>query len=601
MHDATKLAQVDALRTLSLGLVLLFHFGVAGFSNGFLGVDLFFVISGYLIHRLYFEPVGRGGISGFYRRRILRIVPAYILVIATVACASVFALPSEFHQSIGYALWALAGIPNIRFWFDDSYNNIAYFRPLLHLWSLGVEIQFYLLYPAIALIVRRWRGALYAGLLAGLLLYLLIEARSEKTAFFLTPCRLWQFMLGMIAADLSARVPRAASGFAILALVPAITLAPRMQLEGAALVLVVSGLGALALCRAGSIMSGTPVCQGARAISAISYEAYLVHVPILYALSYEPLQRSGIAPNGVPETLRALVLITAAAVALRFGARRLVGVGPGRLRRVAALGSIACAGVFALATFGTEMNRGMVSQRILNASASWTDRLPTRCPLLGRLRDRSAPACLIAGKDGPAALLVGDSHADMLKGELGRAIELAGGRLFLLVSHAPVGLPGNLQTHYQTPERLLATARSLGVGTLVVHSHDRQFDAEAVIALARMADREGIVVSAILPVPLYRDWVPHTLYEQAMGRTGELAITADDYLGRERRKIEYLVSAAREIEGLRLFFPHEILCRPLCRIADAEGRPLYWDNQHLTQTGVRQIAPLLAGVAATVR
>lgn len=135
---------IQILRGIAVVFVILFHLNVPLFSHGFLGVDLFFVISGFLMALLY----ERGQTFKFYQRRANRLLPAYFATtVATVAISAFITLPSEQIQVMEQGVFAAFFMSNIGFWAQNSYFSTSEFTPLLHLWSLGVEIQFYLIVP----------------------------------------------------------------------------------------------------------------------------------------------------------------------------------------------------------------------------------------------------------------------------------------------------------------------------------------------------------------------------------------------------------------------------------------------------------------------
>jgi peptidoglycan/LPS O-acetylase OafA/YrhL len=150
---------IDGLRAVSILLVVVFHAFPALLPDGYLGVDVFFVISGYLITSLILRESERGRFrfTTFYARRVRRLFPALFLV--TLACLAFgwFALlPEEYAQLGKHAFWGSLFLPNLAFWSEAGYwDTASESKPLLHLWSLGVEEQFYLVWPGALLLLRR--------------------------------------------------------------------------------------------------------------------------------------------------------------------------------------------------------------------------------------------------------------------------------------------------------------------------------------------------------------------------------------------------------------------------------------------------------------
>ncbi|MFN3164829.1 MAG: acyltransferase family protein, partial [Pseudohongiellaceae bacterium] len=198
---STKILHIEKLRALCIALVFLYHLEVPGFHNGFLGVDVFFVISGFLMASLYGDMTSRQQAADYFRRRMARILPAYYAVILITALFSFFLLlPHEIQMVMEQSIWAAFFLPNVGYWLDTSYFDHTNLRPLLNLWSLGIEVQFYLLFPLLLFIERRSRWLL--GLLAvgSCLEYAILTRVDPLSAFFLLPGRLWEFLAGLGAA-----------------------------------------------------------------------------------------------------------------------------------------------------------------------------------------------------------------------------------------------------------------------------------------------------------------------------------------------------------------------------------------------------------------
>jgi peptidoglycan/LPS O-acetylase OafA/YrhL len=152
---------IDGLRAIAVGLVILFHYGVPGFQGGFVGVDIFFVISGFLIGGIIDRELDAGRFSflNFYERRVRRIFPAlFAMLFVSAAAASALLYPADFIRFGESAAAAALFWSNIHFLNVAGYWDVAASsKPLLHTWSLAVEEQFYLIFPLILFAMRRWR------------------------------------------------------------------------------------------------------------------------------------------------------------------------------------------------------------------------------------------------------------------------------------------------------------------------------------------------------------------------------------------------------------------------------------------------------------
>lgn len=197
---------IDGLRAVALVLVLLFHCGFGAFRGGFIGVDVFFVISGYLITSLILADLRHGTFDfyRFYARRVRRLLPATLAtVIVTLLGSAAIMAPEHLVDTAKSGAFAAISVSNFYFalvahYFDAS----AQAKPLLHTWSLGVEEQYYLFWPAILFVLFRRGGkwaipvAVFAGIPVGLALSEYGIGRNPNHAYFLLPYRAFQFLLG---------------------------------------------------------------------------------------------------------------------------------------------------------------------------------------------------------------------------------------------------------------------------------------------------------------------------------------------------------------------------------------------------------------------
>jgi peptidoglycan/LPS O-acetylase OafA/YrhL len=214
--------EVDGLRAVAILLVVFYHAGL-GFSGGFVGVDVFFVISGYLITSLILKRMTDGTftLGDFLERRIRRIIPAGVAMVVAVMVAGWFLLlPSDFVDLSKAAVSQTVFAANIYFYKTTNYfAGASEEKPLLHTWSLAVEEQFYLLFPLFLLILckRRWlwsQGALIGvislGVVAGFVVNMLNIGPNPIATFYLLPMRAWELLLGSLVAVVPAPPKRLA-------------------------------------------------------------------------------------------------------------------------------------------------------------------------------------------------------------------------------------------------------------------------------------------------------------------------------------------------------------------------------------------------------
>jgi peptidoglycan/LPS O-acetylase OafA/YrhL len=293
--------EIDGLRAIAVLAVLFFHAGFAQASGGFVGVDVFFVISGYLITALIVaeRAAGRFSLARFYERRARRILPAlFCVVLACLPFAWLWMLPDQLKDFSASLVYVLAFLSNVYFAKDTGYfAAAAEEKPLLHTWSLAVEEQYYLVFPLVIAALGRWgRRGLFGGLSLFALGSLLLAQHQTGTRpdelFFHTSGRVWEFSIGALLALVpgsrtSAKVPHvvrevgAALGLAAI-LYAVFAFDTNTPSPGAYMLLPTLG-AALALCFAtpstavGRILVSPPLVG----VGLISYSAYLWHQPLL--------------------------------------------------------------------------------------------------------------------------------------------------------------------------------------------------------------------------------------------------------------------------------------------------------------------------------
>ena len=201
--------EIDSLRALAVIPVILFHAGLKSFEGGYIGVDIFFVISGYLITSLILSEKSHGTFSiiKFYERRIRRLLPALFLVILITIPFSFYLLTPSALKDFGQSIIAVTSFSsNILFWRESGYFATASeLKPLLHTWSLSIEAQFYILFAIFCLFIFRLKNKwiLLTSFILLCLSFILANwgAINKPIAnFYLFPTRLWEFMIGFFVA-----------------------------------------------------------------------------------------------------------------------------------------------------------------------------------------------------------------------------------------------------------------------------------------------------------------------------------------------------------------------------------------------------------------
>lgn len=295
---------IEGLRAIAVLLVVAFHYGVPGVAGGFIGVDVFFVLSGYLITGLLASEAWKTGtisLSGFYARRVRRLLPASALMLAATMGVAYFAFsPLEQEEFTGTAVSTAVYLSNRHFALkaSDYFGTEIASNPLLHTWSLAVEEQFYLVWPLLVLVafrIGRSRTILYSCLaLVSVLSFagcLAVTRMHQPAAFFLPHYRAWEFGLGGLATFItssnSLRIRRFGNvlGWAGLAgiLLAGVTISGETPFPGTAALLPV--LSTVAVLVAGALGAGgaerllkAPILQYT---GKLSYSLYLWHWPVL--------------------------------------------------------------------------------------------------------------------------------------------------------------------------------------------------------------------------------------------------------------------------------------------------------------------------------
>lgn len=313
---------IDGLRTIAVLAVVFYHAFPTSLPGGFVGVDIFFVISGFLITGILLQEIqgDRFSIKSFYVRRIKRLFPALLLMfVATMLVAWFMLLPHEFRQLGKHVVGGAGFVGNLIFWSEVGYfDSSSELKPLLHLWSLGVEEQFYFVWPLIIALAYkfRWNFAVCALVLmiGSFAVNLSLVEESPSSAFFLPHARFWELIAGGFLAYVMSRADAHAEAGLLRQLLALVGL---MLLVGSILMIdpsyafpgwvaIFPVLGSVLMIGTGGqtlvaqkLMATKPMV----AIGLISYPLYLWHWPLL---SFAHIEYGGKPPSEVVYCLLAL-------------------------------------------------------------------------------------------------------------------------------------------------------------------------------------------------------------------------------------------------------------------------------------------------------
>lgn len=626
-------SDIDGLRAVAVVSVLAFHGFPRVLSGGFVGVDIFFVISGYLISTILLGSLGRNtfSVTEFYVRRIRRIFPALLVVLAACLVASWFVLLADDYRSLGaHVAGGAAFVSNLQLWGEAGYfDQSAAQKPLLHLWSLGIEEQFYLLWPLT--LWAAWRTRIRPIVPIAVILMLSFASNvwlthADAVAAFYSPLtRFWELLVGAVLATINpGGTRRDGSPASIAARLCGSTGANAMALCGSILLVIAmvgfdSGqsfpgwrallptLGAALLISAGPAALINRHILSRRAVvwvGLISYPLYLWHWPLLAWLN---IQYAGNAPATLRMAALALSVVLATAtyrwveMPLRFGARprrKAVQLG-------AAMTAVAVAGLVVVAKGGFNTRFPDVVARYTDYKYDYlTDGRANICWLTkDQPSDGFADVCVDnAPPQRPLVVVWGDSHAARLY----PGIRAVAGDRFRLAQFTRDSCPpvfGNVAEFCAANNAfVLKQIARLHADTVVLFAfwNGRGLPPQTValrqrdtIARLQRAGVDHIIV--VGPAPQWRERLPKNLvrlyhqspYRQPPLRTSFGAIPTAAALD------EYLQKAYPPHSDVQYFSAYQTLCDPqgcLTRIGNDPDRLTSWDYGHLSTAAATFVA-----------
>jgi peptidoglycan/LPS O-acetylase OafA/YrhL len=609
-------ADIDGLRAIAVLAVLLTHLGIGWMGGGYVGVDMFFVISGYVVFGDLSRRAETGPVSpvAFYVRRARRLLPNLAAMsLAVLAVAAVVFLPSDLARLPLRIAASLIGFANWLFAHQSGYFMPASeWNPMLHTWTLSVEFQFYLVVPVLVVAAaRHGTRALQAAVIAltaGSFAYCLFTSDVQSGwHFYDSGARAWEFMLGIAAHML--RFPRArpatasaVCGGALAVLLGCFVLLDRDGAfpDGRALLpTLATGALIVFLPNSGAIrrlLSSRPIVTTGKA----SYSIYIWHWPFIVFTTY-------LWPGLARGPQLALVLLPPI-LAVSFAMWRYLEVpmrDPIRLPQRKFWQAMGAAGVI-LTVFAVPVA----------ASRGWPGRLDERIRRLDNEQahisarraechrdDLSRPlasSCLYGANVAPRIAIWSDSHGVELADNLAAGLAARGKAAVLFsFSSCPPRQPARLRTACDKFDRMvlrhLLAQPALETVVLAGALDDQPYDSSTVwpvefTAAARALLSAGKRLVIVYPVPRQAFHVP-----RAMANSLRFGI---DYNPARAERAQYLARTRRVFatydaigtRGVERVYPDRILCPDGPCAVTAEGKPLYFDDNHLSMRGARELA-----------
>ena len=584
---------IQILRAIAVLAVVAFHLQITGFASGFLGVDVFFVVSGFLMQKLYARNPSP---AAFYQRRAARLLPVYFACLFLSIFAAFFiTLPADFAQVGEQGLYAASFTSNIGFWFGNSYWNKDNFTPFLHLWSLGVEVQYYLFVPLIFWLCRKHRAMLWLLTFASLALCLALITFSPKTGFFMMPARFWEFGLGMLAARHALSVPKGRIGLAAMAGIIAAmflpvtpeALSPLIGHPGGAALLITVLTAAALMFGVPDGWFANPVGRAMAAIGNASYTLYLVHFPVILLWFYGPFWGTRFGSGTLQDIWAPVLIMAALTPALYWGIekRRADWV---TLKSTATL-CVALALTSWLAPIA-QIERFSPAERTIFKGV--TDRGPVRCGQAHRFTDLGAEACTVLPLEGQpienprgTVLFLGDSHSDVTKLSFAEAAKSHGFSVIIPTTNDA------LRRDYLGADWLVKLIETQGINHVVLLYAKENLSLDVLSEAQAAASQSGVTLSLIAPtaqeVPTVK--LMNRMFEAA--RDGTPPPTLPRVILQESHT-EVASFLAKHADTITLHDVNDALCDPAtCRTVNDAGKPLYFDNGHLSLTGARLLQP----------
>lgn len=646
---------INGLRAWAVLAVIFYHFGIPGFNGGFIGVDVFFVISGYLMTAIILKGLEQGQFSiiDFYLARARRIFPALLALCSVLLVLGWFLLSPPDYKTLGtHTLSAVSFISNFKFWDEAGYFDIAsHEKWLLHTWSLSVEWQFYILLPLLLSGIWRFKAGRKAqiitvilGITISLSISILLSRSDPVTSFFLLPTRAWEMLAGGLVFLASNRFSLPST--------------PRPWIEGLGLAMILASvvafdgsstwpsgnallpvIGCMLVLFSQRNTSHWTTNRLAQWLGDRSYSLYLWHWPVFVALAYTERQYDMLAISlGIALTL---LFGELSCRWIEVPARRALG----SFNQRKSIATLSLAAIFVLApAFGIRVIGGIDGRfkPAVEAAAAEADNMNPRRKDCHPKDGISSPSCVWGGGTEWNVIALGDSHTSAIVSGISAALEKTGvvqwsysGCSFVLGLKLKPENTAKLGSNYKCIEfvewarKQLETlppdipvviinryaAQAFGAnedhpkneipGVYFSKVHQRttpefidEFSRHITDTACELAKKRTVYL--MRPIPEMGFDVPKNLSRKlAFGLQEDVSIPIEDY--RKRNDWVWAAQDAAQRQcNVKILDPLPYLCDEQRCYGSKNLRPLYSDDDHLSEFGNKLLVELFKEIKSSI-
>ncbi|WP_228275909.1 acyltransferase family protein [Acinetobacter johnsonii] len=635
---------INGLRAIAVAAVVLFHFNPSWVPGGFAGVDVFFVISGFLMTGIIFRGLEQNNFSilNFYVARANRIIPALSILCSVLLVIGWFCLTPNEYVSLGKHVASSVGFfSNFTYWTESGYFDAAsHEKWLLHTWSLSVEWQFYIIYPILLVILskflplRRLKPILLISTMIGFVFCAFATYKWPDPSYYLLPARAWEMMLGGVAylypLSIKKNRKRLVEWLGLLLIIASYFLISDDNPWPGYLAIfpVIGSYLILQAQRSNSFITGNIVSQK---IGSWSYSIYLWHWPIVVAIYLFAL-------DPIYSYLGILLSVALGFLSYKYIEKIKFSNSFPNLISYLKCKPLYFASIVALMGTAVQSFSNDLTSLRLSSEAILIQKQQNRDPRepkCGLVINGVSPKCMYGS--GPVkAIVIGDSHSQAQNIAIGKRAEMYGGSILSLgLSGCPTienvykKDPNKLSANYNCGKLVsnavtLAKEKYPNIPVIIINrtsqylhglnesksksnsrpntfvdiTFDERNEAYQNNITGHMVDTacafsKNNPVYMVRPTPELKENVPLRMFRHitVTGNLSTIQITKDEFLNRQKLAYEMQDEAKRKC-GVKILDPIPYLCDENYCYGDSKGIPLYFDDDHLSIFGSKLISPI---------